>query len=574
VTWKIIEGDALEVLKGLPDNSCDSMVTDPPAGIGFMGKTWDTPSVLGVSGSTATMPAMASSTRNPSCKKCGGRKRAGPATKACACETPDWNTLDRLLDDRDRFVGFLREVFHEAYRVLKPGSHILVWALPRTSHWTGTAIEEAGFDLRDCITHLFATGFPKSLDVSKAIDKAAGAERPVVGQDVALAKRIGTATGSPVAMSQVDAMKRRIAESGAVPITIAATEAARQWEGWGTALKPAAEFWFLARKPIEGTVAANVLKWGVGALNIDGCRIAYEAGGNKASNPSLRTEIAGGCGGHVFPVEPERRFSTPNAGGRWPSNALFSHSPECSEESCASDCPVAELDRQSGSSVSRRGKPRRSQVPGNGYGMVYTGSEYADHGGASRFFYCAKPSRSEREAGLEALPLKSAKKWNEGGIQGRRDAQAAKVIADASVESQGFDARGRTLIREDGTKTIVDRWIPQHRANVHPTVKAKALMAYLCRLITPPGGVVLDPFAGSGSTGLGALAEGFSFVGIEQDAEYCEIARARLAHAAPEVAATNDTPSPPAPPMTVEVKPDQIYTAADLRRLREQGWKF
>jgi site-specific DNA-methyltransferase (adenine-specific) len=354
----LFNGDCGEVLKTLPPDSVDAIVTDPPAGIGFMGKSWD------------------------------GDKGG-----------------------RDAWIAWLADIMREGLRILKPGGHALVWAIPRTSHWTATALELAGFEIRDVVVHLFGTGFPKSLDVSKAIDKAAGAEREVIapGRYANRGRRTDNNTYAQSTPSSQEVL------------TAAATPEAAQWAGWGTALKPAAEHWILARKPLVGTVAANVLEYGTGVLNIDGCRIGTSkrvtSSGAKIQNGASITRANPNAVGTGF---------DPNI-GRWPANVTLD------EESAAM------LDVQSGT-------------------------------GASRFFYCAKPSRTERHAGTA-----------------------------------------------DGNK--------------HPTVKAIALMRWLCRLITPPGGVVLDPFAGSGSTGAAALAEGFEFVGVEREQEYFEIALARLRHA-------------------------------------------
>lgn len=377
--WELIEGDALGALRERASAEFDSMVTDPPAGIAFMGKSWDTDK--------------------------GGR---------------------------DQWITWLTGVMAECHRVLKPGAHILVWALPRTSGWTQRAIEDAGFQCRDIITHLFGTGFPKSLDVSKAIDRKLGVERKVVGYDASRARP--------------------------------ATPAAAKWDGYGTALKPASEHWILARKPLEGTVASNVLTHGAGALNIDGCRIEGEPW-----TWGTQTDIRGGGYNSRRPSEGDvfARNVESHPGGRWPANVILSHSETCTD-SCADDCPVKMLDAQSGISQSTQGKPRQGQS-GAGWGMSATGAEYSDVGGASRFFYVAKASRAERNAGCGA--------------------------------------------------------------NDHPTVKPIGLMGWLCRLITPPGGMVLDPFSGSGSTGVGAIREGFRFFGIESDAHYVQIAQSRLDHA-------------------------------------------
>lgn len=379
----LLHGDCLEVLKTLNDSSVDSLVTDPPAGISFMGKDWDDDK--------------------------GGRK--------------EW-------------CAWMESVMRECLRVLKPGAHGLVWSIPRTSHWTATALEDAGFEVRDCITHLFGSGFPKSLDISKAIDKAAG-ETPK-------------------------------------------TEAAKQWQGWGTALKPAAEFWWLVRKPLsEKTVAANVQKWGCGGINIDGCRVGQREEPQFTGKKRV-SSFGGENQDYKNPKFYDGRIQLPP--GRFPANLVFSHSPYCTDEMCDIECAVKQLDEQSlAGGMHSAGKARIGGAKQTNGGALFgvgnhagNGTRLGDSGGASRFFYCAKISKSERNAGCEHF--------------------------------------GET------------------RSNHHPTVKPKKLMGYLCKLITPPGGTVLDPFMGSGSTGIAAKENGFEFIGIERDREYFDIARARIAH--------------------------------------------
>lgn len=372
--FRVYNGDCLEVLKDIPDQVIDSVVTDPPAGIAFMGKEWD--------------------------EDKGGR---------------------------DQWVAWLASVMRECLRVLKPGGHALVWALPRTSHWTATAVEDAGFEIRDVITHHFGTGFPKSLDVSKAIDKAAGAERErvAVGSDGAHRK--------PRAMAPGGAVRAAVQTS-----SHAVTDEAKRWQGWGTALKPASEHWILARKPLIGTVAANVLEHGTGGINIDGCRIGTEGGGTKCNN----RDAFGKCLGHKnagrsTSGETFHGNETFGDGGRFPANLILSHADACvpGEGGCDESCPIREMDGQST--------------------------------GASRFFYVAKPAASEK------------------GVDGEK--------------------------------------------NPHPTVKPVALMDYLIRLVTPPGGVVLDPFCGSGTTGVAAVKGGRNFVGMEREAEFAAFAEKRIA---------------------------------------------
>lgn len=476
-TFSVFHGDALEWLKTLESNSKEAWISDPPSGIGFMNKGWD-------------------------------------SDKGGVFEWVRWMFL----------------ISEEAFRALKPGAHGLIWAIPRTSHWTAMALEIAGFEIRDRVSHIFGTGMPKNHDISKAIDKMLGQEREIVGWNTEIAKRIGTKPGVGH-VAQVDSLKKKIAESGGVPITKPASPEAEQWEGWGTATKPAMEDWWLIRKPPEKSITANVLKHGVGGINIDACRVGD--GGDRATggvSSSRSNEV------HNFGMKEGNPRPT---GGRWPPHLLLTHHPLCDETSCVFSCPVYIIDQQSGvtkSGVSKgKGAYPGESVTGFLRGRSGPENQHGGEGGGSRFFptffYCAKPSTAERDAGLEDLPLRSAKKWNPGGIQGRRDKKADEAIASAEVHSQGLDARGRTLVREDGSETLVARFIPQHRANIHATVKSIDFMRWLCRLITPPGGTIIDTFTGSGTTGCAAVLEGFNFEGSELDEEdegFIEIAMKRM----------------------------------------------
>ena len=603
--YTLHQGDSREVLKTLADNSVDSIVTDPPYGLSFMGKKWDydVPSV---------------------------------------------------------------EVWAECLRVLKPGGHLLAFAGTRTQHRMAVRIEDAGFEIRDMIAWVYGSGFPKSLDVSKALDKAAGAEREVVGRHANPAGN--KAGGNSLNMSAVGM-------PDVAYITAPATDAVRQWQGWGTALKPALEtvtfaskpytdeqvrdiiqsnlfrlearLWLLssanaagksstsnqseygaacaiaqwnadeitstradlcgqmgtslfalatttslnivsswrrtldeswsdgststietkssttidwrtlkfsvsqitpasiikacslpggfsanastaeshfnasllllqsiltlsvtepvislaqhehqgagvtpnldpvvlARKPLVGTVAANVLEHGTGALNIDGCRVEA-LDDDCARNPSLVADTAAGFGKGLA------MGGRGHDAGRWPANLIHDGSDE-----------VVALFPESTSGAMKAGTQRAAQdEPGSVcfgiYGGNATSTEIsASSGSAARFFYCAKASKEDRNEGCDGLPLKT------GGM-----------VSNTS---------GQHITRRDGGA-------PGPTANHHPTVKPTDLMAYLCRLVTPPGGIVLDPFMGSGSTGKAAMREGFNFIGIDLSAEYIEIARARI----------------------------------------------
>jgi DNA modification methylase len=427
-TTQIHQGDCRDILKTLPDNSIDSVVTDPPYELGFMGKKWDNTGI--------------------------------------AYDTSMWA---------------------EVLRVLKPGGHLLAFGGTRTYHRMVVAIEDAGFEIRDSIHWIYGSGFPKSLDVSKAIDKAAGAEREVIGTW----KPTGTARPSKngshnAAKTTADGGYEPDTEAQ-VSITAPATAAAKQWEGWGTALKPAHEPIVVARKPVIGTVAANVLQHGTGALNIDGCRVPTDgARPLVTSNRRLEHNTYGpGLGG-------SKNEGTTDS-GRWPANVIHDGSDEVVRlfpETAANKANTQSDNRsvsfyQAGDSKSGGVSGRRD--PAN---------THNDNGGsAARFFYAAKASRAERNAGLEALPADKPVFGDDGGTY------------------QGLSNSKR----------------PQ--SNFHPTVKPLALMRYLLKLVTPPGGTTLDPFAGSGTTLAAAIHENLNAIGIELTPEYHPIIQARIKHA-------------------------------------------
>ena len=366
-------GNCLDILRTMPDASVDAVVTDPPYGLSFMGKRWDydVPSV---------------------------------------------------------------EIWEQCLRVLKPGGYLLAFAGTRTQHRMAVRIEDAGFEIRDMIAWMYGSGFPKSLDVSKAIDKAAGAEREKI-QHKARPITSGTMSGKVDTRPWIE--KSRLTGfhecDGSVPVT----DEAKQWQGWGTALKPAMEPITMARKPFKGTVADNVQAYGTGAINIDGCRIGTGTG-------ELRTviypDIKGGNYNNGDRGSIEYQITDQ---GRWPANVLHD------------DCE----------DVLR--------------GM----------GEAARFFYTPKACKEDRDDGCEMM----------------------EEMPSRCMENP--DTRGRPI---------------PTKSNIHPTVKPTDLMRYLCRMVTPPGGIVLDPFTGSGSTGRGAVLEGFRFIGCEMDADYIKIAKARI----------------------------------------------
>ena len=368
----LLKGNCLELLAEMPDNSVDSIVTDPPYELGFMGKSWD-----------------------------------------------------------NSGIAYNVELWSQALRVLKPGGHLLAFGGSRTYHRLASAVEDAGFEIRDQIMYLYGSGFPKSLDVSKAIDKAAGAERP--REEPQSRKEASVAIA-----------KNGFGADGWSPQTKEAqTKEAQIWQGWGTALKPAHEPIVVARKPLIGTIATNVLTYGTGALNIDGSRVGTE-GGTRGSNfvpNSTRFYSNSKLFGRNVDVEQLDA-------GRWPANVIHDGSDEVLEYF---------------------GEPQR-------------------------FFYCAKASKSERNAGLEGLPERKSD---------TRSDVAAGLWAQMEAP----------------------------KANFHPTVKPIALMRYLVKLVTPPNGTVLDPFLGSGTTAVAAILEGFNWMGCEMTEDYWPIIEARVAWA-------------------------------------------
>jgi len=421
----LLEVDCTVAMPNLPAECVDSIVTDPPYGLEFMGKEWD---------------------------KLSGQ---------------DWHLKWATA----------------AFRLLKPGGHMLVFGGTRTYHRLACAVEDAGFELRDSIHWLYGSGFPKSLDVSKAIDKAAGAERVVIRA------RTYEQTDGGGYSGDLNTSKPR---SDSAEITAPATDAAKQWDGWGTALKPAHEPILLARKPLgEKTVAANVLKHGTGGLNIDGGRIVGQMDGVWGARQ------LSSIGYHGTEIT---EYRTQKPEGRWPANLILQHSDDCSDDQCVPGCPVAELDGQSGNRPGGHFPAMRTENAiyggGKGTSLKVKGDEHVltDSGGASRFFYQAKSSSSERNKGCDDLY------W-------ARTKSGHTPITQAEYEA--LDPKQRA------------------QGNIHPTVKPIDLMRYLIRLVTPPGGTVLDPFLGSGTTALAANLEGFGCLAMESDPTSVLIARAR-----------------------------------------------
>jgi len=538
MTYKILVGNNLEILPTLPDNSVDSIVTDPPYGLsdnkfvvetitrwvngerdfvpdgkGFMGKSWD-----------AFVPPPA--------------------------------------------------LWDECFRILKPGGHLLAFFGSRTQDIGGLAIRMVGFEIRDSIGWVYGSGFPKSLDVSKAIDKRGGVTtsftefrdtvKSAMTQNKVSSKQLREALGnhmishyltagsqpaipnwkdyqiirdtvglgdtfdelfSPEAEREVigskmsgiankdEKQRHTIGASKAIEVDITAptTPEAKQWQGWGTALKPALEPIVVARKPLIGTVAENVLTYGTGGLNIDASRIGSDITKDPNYRPNAKNHSGHGSSFSVGGENTRDKKDLPDAGfhnsqGRWPANLIL-------------DEYTAELlDKQSGQGKSGKSGIRTADgFNANAYGAgmgIKAGQpngEYGDSGGASRFFYVAKASKRDRNEGLEDL-----------------DFTSAASMVEREPDSAGMNSPRAGAGRTSGAK------------NFHPTVKPTALMEYLIKLVTPPGGTVLDPFTGSGSTGKAAVLNGFDFIGIEMTEDYVPIIEGRLRHAE-KVFAENET---------------------------------
>jgi len=431
---RLLHGDALAVLAGLEAASVHAIVTDPPYGLEFMGKEWDS-----------------FKTRKDKWQGCISAEDRGENdlfTRKGFKTLPEFRSLKASA--MPAYQEWCRQWAVAALRVARPGAHLLAFGGTRTFHRLTCAIEDAGWEIRDCIMWVYGSGFPKSHNLDGA------------------------------------------------------------WQGWGTALKPAWEPIIVARKPLSGTVAANVAAHGCGAINVDGCRIP---GGDVIAPMSGKAILAGTTEGWDRPWKNDpaglaRRQVAANAAidkanslGRWPANVAHDGSEEV----------LALFPQSDGQQAAVKGtEPSETGV--NCYGRYARGGSAAeprgDSGSAARFFYCAKASRSEREAGLDSLPVATLAR--SGGAQG------AEADGEDYENAQGIGLNRVLRVR-----------------NNHPTVKPLALMTWLVKLVTPPGGTALDPFMGSGTTGIAASRQGFDFIGIDSSAEYVELARRRIVGDAP-----------------------------------------
>ena len=412
----------LDMLEIIESNSMDAIVTDPPYELNFMNKGWD-----------------------------------------------------------NSGVAFQKETWEKCYKVLKPGAYLLAFGGTRTFHRIACAIEDAGFEIRDTIMWLYGSGFPKSMNIGKFVDKREGNERQKTGRilhhaqkGVAVAEERGAVGGGSFGIEHY--------EEETIGTSV--------WEGWGTCLKPSYEPIIVARKPCEGSIIDNVLKYGVGGINIDGCKFSGEDSTERDSR------------------------------GRFPANVILTYDESDKDEVCGG---MPEGDRNG--SIS---KPydMNNLVYGD-YGQCNTFEAYEDSGSASRYFYCAKATIRDREEGLEEIEAQS------DFVKGNGLGRVCEFC-------------GAPQLKPELCKCPVKSWVMPKRKNIHPTVKPTMLMQYLVRLVTPMGGTVLDPFSGSGSTGKAVMyenldyASGYKYIGIEITEKYLPIAKARIENADKTLATEED----------------------------------
>ena len=446
----LLNGDCIEQMQKLKDEGkqIDSVVTDPP---------YHLTSIVERFGKEGSAPA-----KDNYSDGAYARTSRGFMGK-------EWDGGD---------IAFRTDTWKLAYDLLKPGGYLLAFSASRNYHRMAVAIEDAGFEIRDQIMWIYGSGFPKSLNIGKAIDKRNGVQGDVIGTRKVTSSDIGQKSGwNHLNTDRGDYEYREIMN---------------EYEGWGTALKPAHEPIVMARKPLEGSNIDNVLKYGTGAINIDGCRVGNEERTHKGMS-SL---------GVMHDDDWKPKDIEVTSQGRYPANVMH-------------DGSDVVRDIFPTTSKSAGGGGRKTVSPSDN---VYQGSwghkEYdktigfGDEGSASRYFYCPKTSAEERNRGLEHLKTKQTK--GGGGIS---TAEKAWIGANSASGKYGS--------------------LKAPQKNTHPTVKPQELMKYLCRLVTPKGGVVLDPFMGSGSTGIAAKDEGFDFIGIEKEQEYFEIAEARIKVSSP-----------------------------------------
>jgi len=436
---KLLLGNCLDRLKELDDNSVDSIVTDPPYGLSFMGKKWD-------------------------------------------YDVPS------------------QEIWEECLRVLKPGGHLLSFAGSRTYHRMAVRIEDAGFEIRDQIMWIYGSGFPKSHNIGKAVDKLQGNKREVIGysENNPDLRDVGRISKENSGINKLSFGQGQGAKRQKTPIDKGTSE----WEGWGTALKPAHEPIVMARKPLsEKTVVDNVLEWGTGGINIDDSRIVTD---ETITNHSRSAESSVSKGKYGDSSEQKTHQTDGQTLGRFPANVIF-------DEEAGKI-----LDEQTGE-LSTVGSPKKIDNSKTSiFGAGVPGFQmFDDTGGASRFFYCPKTSKRDRNEGLDGFGDKN-------GVKQFTDKGGLKCKKCNKWKNSGNPCRC------DEPEYEQQQWNGTIDKNSHPTVKPTDLMLYLIRLITPNGGTTLDPFMGSGSTGKAAVRGGFDFIGMEMETDYMEIAKARI----------------------------------------------
>ena len=459
----------MDVMRSMPDNSIDAIITDPPYGLSFMNKEWD---------------SFGSDTRQP------GDEHYVTPDNPYGRSKARYGYGSKVQKSMAAFQTAMTPIFEEALRVAKPGAHLLCFGGTRTFHRMACAIEDAGWKVRDCVMWTYGSGFPKSMDVAKAIDKHLGVKQKVVGHretdpQKGFSKVKGMGSG---AVSNGDAVNQ------SYDLTEATSDEAKQRDGWGTCLKPAWEPIIVARKPLDGTVAHNVLTWGVGALNIDACRVEYESESDKeqAKPQGASTSKTDALAGKSQNGASRTEFMSTQKQGRFPANLVHDGSQM-----------VLDLFPQSNGQLADRKAQAKSSV--NCYGDYGTDSEFkkrGDSGSAARFF-------NELRDGEESAD----RTYTDRGVTNFA-AKPGKRREPTSADRFFYCAKASKKDRGEG--------------NNHPTVKPTALMEWLVKLVTPEGGVVLDPFMGSGTTGVACANLGRYFIGVEREWQYMQIAGPRV----------------------------------------------
>jgi len=437
-TYTIYNGSMLDMLQVIEPNSIDAIVTDPPYELNFMNKGWD-------------------------------------------------NTG----------IAFNPNTWKKCYEVLKPGGYLLAFGGSRTFHRIAVAIEDAGFEIRDTIMWIYGSGFPKSMNISKAIEakekygNSGTRNKRKIEQDCDSEEFVVKQPNNGILGEIIETTRKEY---------IPSHDLAKQWQGWGTALKPAYEPIIVARKPIEGTVAENVMKWGVGGLNIDECRVeTFEGELTPRNNKKGQNGVFNSSGGYV----------EPNANGRFPANVIHDGSEE------VEGLFPQEAGGGSGTyDFTKTSQENTTYIITN----IKSGHHFGDSGSAARFFYTAKASKKDRDEGLEAF-------------------EATEGHAKGNGLDRVCEFCGTPQLKAELCKCPVKSWIAKPKKNTHPTVKPCELMQYLVRLVAPKGATILDPFMGSGSTGKAVMFENrernadYKFIGIDLEEKYCQIAIARIDYA-------------------------------------------